>query len=755
MKRLSLLLGALTLVLLVGCQEASEVSPGEMGKLEPAAQTQILGPLPFVLPAHKLPGDEHIPGKADGYSDYRDAHPQWYAITETPAGDYRPMNEWEPMQSIMLTFSNYMPGDAATFQTFSDIIVNSVGVVEVWIIVDSDAAKNSLTAKLLEDGLTQAQIDDHIVFYRWENDAIWMIDYGPLPIVDSNDTVAFMDFRYYHQRVLDDAIPTMLGNAIGINTYRSPLNLEGGNFQADGEEYCYTTERELYYTGLSAQQLTNFFIEWYGCEKVAILKDITNDGTGHIDMLFKLADKHKAILGEYTVVNDPTNKQRMDDNEDILEALVFDDGGQMVVHRLPFPNKYGGTPRTYLNSTMMNDGAGTKVNLWPMYTVDKDIEAQAEAVWLEAMPEWTHIGIVSDQISTYSGAVHCITRTVPDLPLQKWVADGACVDGMCEGEADAYAGPCIPGTEPTPGCWGPAWQCPCNDCSVCVDIESCGNGQCEAGNGETCANCPADCGCAGDLQCVDGQCVELVGCAGFCGAESSDGCYCDDLCVDYGDCCDNACEECPDLAFCNEPDPCAGKECGPDGQGGTCGECEHGFECVGGICEEETGPECGDGACDDGEDCDSCAADCACAEGSQCVNGQCLAPCDDECADGDVGCEGILPWTCVLPPDSMCLIKSYAAACEDGFVCDDATGTCVEEGTGPGEDTIGPGEDAIGPGEDAIGPGEDTTGGDDDNGGGSGGGSNCSTTGASSPMAGGLVLMALLGLAVIRRRVIV
>ena len=739
MKRLSLLLGALALVLLVGCQETSEVSPGELGKLEPAAQTQVLGPLPFVLPAHKLPGDEHIPGKADEFSDYRNAHPQWYAITEIPAGEYRPMNEWEPMQSVMLTFSNYMPGDAATFQTFSDIIVNSVGVVDVWIVVDSDTALNALAAKLLEDGLTQADIDDGIEFFRWENDAIWIIDFGPLPIVNEDDTVAFMDFRYYHQRVLDDAIPTRLGNAVGVNTYRSPLNLEGGNFQADGEEYCYTTERELYYTGLSAQELTDVFIEWFGCEKVAILKDITDDGTGHIDMLFKLADKHKAILGEYTVVNDPTNKQRMDDNEDILEALVFDDGGQMVVHRLPFPNKYGGTPRTYLNSTMMNDGAGTKVNLWPMYTVDKDIEAQAEAVWLEAMPDWTHVGIVSDQISLYSGAIHCITRTVPDLPLQKWIADGACVGGMCVGGAGAYADACIPDSEPTPGCWGPAWQCPCNEC-------------------------------------VDGECVE-----DSCGGINYDGCcdgnvlqYCDEGQLAGGDCGDGGCgwdpnNEWYDCTFqgedpsgakprdCSEytggePNPCAGKECGPDGQGGTCGECEHGFECAGGLCEEKTGPECGDGVCDEGEDCDSCATDCACAEGSECVNGQCLAPCDDECADGEVGCEGILPWTCVLPPDSMCLIKSYAAACEDGFVCDDATGTCVEEGTGPEEDaTIGPDEDTIGPDEDTIGPGEDTTGGDD---GGGGGGSNCTTTGASSPMAGGLVLMALLGLAVTRRRVI-
>ncbi len=701
MKRLSLLLGALVLVLLVGCQETSDVGPGEMGKLEPAAQTQVLGPLPFVLPAHRLPGDEHIPGKADQYSDYRDAHPQWYAITETPAGEYRPMNEWEPMQSIILTFSNYMPGDAATFQTFSDIIVNSVGVVDVWIVVDSDSALNSLNAKLLEDGLSQAEVDGGIEFLRWENDAIWTIDFGPLPVVNAAGNVAFIDFRYYHQRVLDDAIPTRLGNEIGINTYRPPLNLEGGNFQADGEEYCYTSERELYYTGLSAQELTDVFIEWFGCEKVVILKDITDDGTGHIDMFFKLADKHKAIVGEYTVVNDPKNKQRMDDNEDILEALVFDDGGQMVVYRLPFPNKYDDTPRTYLNSTMMNGADGAKVNLWPMYTVDKDIEAQAEAVWLEAMPEWTHIGIVSDQISLYSGAIHCITRTVPALPLQKWVADGKCVDGMCQGGAGAYADACIPDSEPTPGCWGPAWQCPCNDC-------------------------------------VNGECAEMVGCAGFCGGESSDGCYCDEDCVKYGDCCEDICDECPELSHCGGEDPCAGKECGPDGQGGTCGECEHGFECVGGLCEEKASPECGDGACDEGEDCDSCAADCACAEGSECVNGQCLVPCDDECADGDVGCEGILPWTCVLPTDSMCLIKSFAAACKEGFfVCDDATGTCIEEGTGPAEDTTGGDEDTTGGGS-----------------GGDGGGGTCSTTGASSPMAGGLVLMALLGLAVIRRRVI-
>ena len=63
-----------------------------------------------------LPGDEYAPGKADEFNDYRDAHPQWYAITETPAGEYRPMNEWEPMQSIMLPSPTTCPGTRPPFR---------------------------------------------------------------------------------------------------------------------------------------------------------------------------------------------------------------------------------------------------------------------------------------------------------------------------------------------------------------------------------------------------------------------------------------------------------------------------------------------------------------------------------------------------------------------------------------------------------------------------------------------------------------
>ena len=109
--------------------------------------------------------------------------------------------------------------------------------------------------------------------------------------------------------------------------------------------------------------------------------------------------------------------------------------------------------------------------------------------------------------------------------------------------------------------------------TVCNDDDSC-----DAGDGETCASCPDDCGsCSEDCgfwkkaQCkigigdcskcdaepgcgdricdgdeTDENCPQDCGCAAFdCGQVAPYGCFCDDICQDYGDCCtdrDDVCE---------------------------------------------------------------------------------------------------------------------------------------------------------------------------------------------------------------------
>jgi hypothetical protein len=159
-------------------------------------------------------------------------------------------------------------------------------------------------------------------------------------------------------------------------------------------------------------------------------------------------------------------------------------------------------------------------------------------------------------------------------------------------------------------------DCCADICAACGEIftaeceafETCGDGLCDPAAGENCVSCGADCGCGDTADCVQGECVEAVGCAGYCGDESPDGCFCDASCFGFGDCCADICAVCSaDLSA----------------------------ECAAGTC--------GDGVCSPGgdENCETCDQDCACADGTACVAGQCqpLNPnsCANQCGLGDVG----------------------------------------------------------------------------------------------------------------------
>ena len=159
-----------------------------------------------------------------------------------------------------------------------------------------------------------------------------------------------------------------------------------------------------------------------------------------------------------------------------------------------------------------------------------------------------------------------------DLPAQ--CVDG-CGNGICESGED------------------------CNSCAAdCVSGTSsgavCGNGTCEAGNGETCLTCPADCnGRTGGKR-------SNRFCCGFGDGLDPDGCG-DAACTSGGFACTEV----------------------PVGGGGS-------------YC-------CGDLSCDSGEDCGNCALDCAI--GAEVCTGGIDEDCngDIDCADGscssDPNCE--------------------------------------------------------------------------------------------------------------------
>lgn len=137
--------------------------------------------------------------------------------------------------------------------------------------------------------------------------------------------------------------------------------------------------------------------------------------------------------------------------------------------------------------------------------------------------------------------------------------------------------------------------------------------------------------CAEDgLVCLDGSCQCVPACQGKqCGP---DGCG--------GSCgvCEGAQSQCQDGTCICVPN-CAGKECGADGCDGDCGQCDQPqHSCVAGKCECQ--PECGGKQCGP----DGCGGQCGVCEGAGvCIAGLCPPPGKD-CDDGNSvawdGCTG-------------------------------------------------------------------------------------------------------------------
>jgi cysteine-rich repeat protein len=170
----------------------------------------------------------------------------------------------------------------------------------------------------------------------------------------------------------------------------------------------------------------------------------------------------------------------------------------------------------------------------------------------------------------------------------------------------------------------------------------CGNGSCEAGEGESCVNCPADCGsCCGNGTCDSGE--STASCPADCIPPCGNGtCEGSETCTNCeGDC---------GLCFCGNT---------------TCDPTETCTDCAGdcGPCE----PVCGDAQCTGTETCTACPGDCGpcppvCGNsvvepGEQCDDGNvvggdgCSANCQIEAAClPDCGVTGNKVTVCHAPP---------------------------------------------------------------------------------------------------------
>ena len=253
----------------------------------------------------------------------------------------------------------------------------------------------------------------------------------------------------------------------------------------------------------------------------------------------------------------------------------------------------------------------------------------------------------------------CCDQTCIGYPAQsvEKCGSGGAPCKPCEAEEDCEQGACVCTSEcATPGnkkCVGnDVWICtqvisdpPCNKWKFsepCINGSECVDGECVGGcTPQNCEGC-----CISDGTCMPGTSTD------YCGKDGETCQYCAggmDECVD-GEC---VCQA-----------DCGGKECGPDGCGGSCGDCPAGHECVeeSGICAKL----CGNGKLDTGEECESNSE---CVEPETCNNCECSeAPSECTCEEGTLSAPD-----CDWPDKLEC--SGWHSVCEfetEDPACDEA-----------------------------------------------------------------------------------
>ncbi|NOZ02670.1 MAG: hypothetical protein GXP54_12385, partial [Deltaproteobacteria bacterium] len=308
------------------------------------------------------------------------------------------------------------------------------------------------------------------------------------------------------------------------------------------------------------------------------------------------------------------------------------------INRIPMPPNSDGTGkvwRTYTNSTFVKP-----VNIWPVYTDYQDIQAQAEAVWKTAMPDWDHVGVLSDVIITWGGAMHCVSRNIPEGVMHKWIPDGTCESGACSAPENGFTGDCKKNDD----CQGPDWLCKCNDCSSgCVaPVNKCG--------GVTYDGC---CTLEGILKYCENNTIKTVDCGSWdkCGWDQNNSWY--------------------DCDFSGE---------GPDGFPKTCpGEGPCGDVPADGVCDGDVLKWCQDAKVNETD----CAADdMTCGEDSD-QKPACV--CKDACVEKEAQCLDYPGGRSVCREGEDGCLRMVSDPCDAGFECQE--GQCVAQ---PQPDVVSP-----------------------------------------------------------------
>lgn len=331
-------------------------------------------------------------------------------------------SEYGRAEGLVIAWAGLVPGDKPVKSVLLPLI-REVAKDDLAYVAVAPSQRAELEGELAAAGVNV----DNVRYIEAELDTLWMRDYGPVFVHTMDGELQIVDMVYNRPWPKDDQFPLRFSEQTGIPLRKTDFINPGGNFLPAGKTLFMTDvvmdpwqgkpgAKDYYVPALESyttEKVAQFAKETFGFEKIEVLRDMVDDGTGHIDMFVNKVDDRTFLVGQYQPGEDAGNGNReiLEEAAVKLAAAKNDRGEPYRVLRLPMvPKVPGGATPTYTNATTLND----KV-LVPVYGLPQD--ELALEVYRQAMPDKQIVPLDAREVIADDGAVHCITQVVMRAPV--------------------------------------------------------------------------------------------------------------------------------------------------------------------------------------------------------------------------------------------------------------------------------------------------------------------------------------------------
>jgi agmatine/peptidylarginine deiminase len=347
-----------------------------------------------VVPAHVLEtildDEPPLPRSMTAAESQRWLPPDLRGRGAPPTGAIDTPAEYAPNAGLFLRWGSF---NAVVAEITVAVTTQTADATVLLVVAGPDQQDDA------ETDLANAGADlSRVAFIQTPSDSVWIRDYGPRTLY-VDDERSLMDHAYNRPRPNDDQVPDGIAGVTGETLYELPLVHGGGNFHLFDNGDAYMTELIVdENAGLSEQAIKDYYADYHDLD-LTILDALpaSFDSTQHLDMWFLPVDGQTVIIGEY----DPMEAGGVPHQVAEAGASLMSDRGYTVL-RTPGWQAFG-THYTYTNSVIVNEAV--LICQFDGYAAEN---AQAAAVFEQAFPEKTVVGIDCSDIIDFSGAIHCI-----------------------------------------------------------------------------------------------------------------------------------------------------------------------------------------------------------------------------------------------------------------------------------------------------------------------------------------------------------